>query len=125
VRHPGSNSYPISNPGWKLLGGLELTVGPDIDRTVGKWLAVILSALNLRADFLNKVLKSAQEAVVRTMQSKAVTQFQHVHLLVFATVDQAPKRQAWGFFRIEKTSDSPNRNDSNDHSIEFYLYLEE
>jgi hypothetical protein len=124
MKHPDSFLQRVSSPGWQILGELELTVNPDADHTVGKPLEMIISPLDLPADFLNKVLKSAQDAVASAMQSDAVIKCRHTHLLVFAAEARASKGQTWGFFRIEKI-DGAADIDSPNHAIEFYLYMEE
>ena len=108
---------------WQVLGELELIAGPDADRTFSTWLAVILAPLELPADFLNKVMKSAQEVAARAMRNGM--SFEHLHLLVFAPSTRSSNEQTWGFFRIEKVA-AANANESpRDHAIEFYLYLED
>lgn len=124
MQHNDSALHQVSAPGWQLLGEIELTVNPDTDRTVGKWLTVILSALNPHADFINKVLRSAEEAAARAMQSGAVMKYQHTHLLIYVPTDRPAGRQTWGFFRIEKMAAQVEDQTRLDHDIEFYLYLE-
>jgi hypothetical protein len=124
MKHTDSSLSRASSPGWQILGELELTVNPDTDHTVGKWLAMILSPIDLPADFLNKVLKSAQEAAARAMQSETVMKFDHTHLLVLAPQDHVSKGQTWGFFRIEKIEGAKADESPPDHAIEFYLYLD-
>lgn len=123
MKHTDSSLHRTLSPGWQLLGELELTVNQDTDHTVGKWLTVILNALDLQADFMSKVLKSAQEVTTRVMQAGAVTKSQHFHLLVFSPPEAAAKGHSWGFFRIEKI-DSEADKANPDHTVEFYLYLE-
>ena len=117
--NPSQNE--ISGTDWQVLGKLELPIGSGADDAIASWLIETLNPLNLHTDFLNKVVKSAQEVAAHTMQSEAVIHFQHVHFLVVATVDQAPERQAWGFFRIGKIGDDELMLD---HTIEFFLYQE-
>jgi hypothetical protein len=124
MNHTNSFFHHASSTHWQLLGKLELTVDPDTDHTVGKWLAVILNGLNLHADFMNKVLKSAQETTARVMHAEAVIRFRHIHLLVYAPPDHAPHRHNWGFFRIDKIK-NPSDQDYPNHAIEFYLYQDE
>jgi len=114
----------LNGNGWQILGELELTVNPDTDHTINKWLAATLSPLDLSADFLNKILTSAQDAAARAMQTKTVIKFPHTHLLVFVPEDRASKVQTWGFFRIEKIESAKAGESPPDHAIEFYLYLE-
>jgi hypothetical protein len=111
----------ISGTDWQVLGELELPIGSD--DAIESWLVETLSPLTLHTDFLNKVLKSAQEVAARAMQADALMQFKHVHLLVFAPPDYASNRHNWGFFRIEKVENASHQDDPN-HVIEFYLYLE-
>jgi hypothetical protein len=123
VQSTVSSLYHAPSPGWQLLGKLELTVDPVTDHTVGKRLAVILKSLDLPADFINKVLKSAQEAARRATHVDTVQELAHLHLLVFAPAERALEGQSWGFFRIEKI-DRGGDNAHPDHTVEFYLYLE-
>ncbi len=122
MENTDSNFHHASSPGWQLLGELELTVDTDIDHAVGKWLEMILNSLDLRPEFLNKVMNSAQEAAMRAMQAEAI-QFKHVHLLVFTPPDHTFNRDNWGFFRIEKVENASDQDDYN-RAIEFYLYVE-
>lgn len=124
MQHRDSSLDQVLGPGWALLGELELAVKPDTDRTVNKWLMVILSPLRLHADFVKKVLKSAEEAAARAMQNETVLKLQHTHLLVFVTADHPSSRQNWGFFRIEKIAAKTDDQARLDHDIELYLYRE-
>ena len=115
--------HEIAGIDWQVLGKLELPIDSGADDAVASWLVETLSPLNLQTDFLNKVLKSAQEATARGMQAKAVIQFKHLHLFVFAPSNHVSNRYTWGFFRIEKI-DAANQQDNPNHAIELYLYLE-
>jgi hypothetical protein len=119
--NPSQNE--ISGTDWQVMGKLELPIGSGADDAIESWLVETLSLLNLRTDFLNKVLKSAQEVAARAMQAEALMQFKHVHLLVFAPPDHASNRHNWGFFRIEKVENA-SVQDYPSHEIEFYLYQE-
>lgn len=125
MNHSDFSLHHASSHGWHLLGELELTIDPDSDRTVAKWLAAILSPLHLDADLLNRVLKSAQDATARATQTETVMRFEHTHLLVFVPSVQASTVQTWSFFRIEKVETATENEDPPDHSIELYLYAEE
>lgn len=108
-----------------MLGESEVRVGAEADGTVNAWMVEILSPLNLHGDFLNKILKSAQEAVARAMHADAGgSDFEHLHLFVFASAENMSNGKTWGFFRIEKVESSLRRGKPFDHSIEFYLYIE-
>lgn len=114
---------PVSDPGWQVLGELQLTAGSDVHDTVDGWLAVLLSQLELDREFVNKVLRSAQEATGRILQTTHTTGFEHLQLLVFVPTDRRRRRKCWGFFRIEKVEAEMNQVHPA-HAIEFYLYLE-
>jgi hypothetical protein len=113
----------IKETSWQVLEELELMAGSNADATVGKCLAVILSRLDLRADFLDKVLKSAQEATSRAMQAESVRKFEHLHLLIFVPTAHTQNNQNWGFYRIEKVEKAAGKTNP-DHTIEFFLYQE-
>ena len=112
---------PAPSPNWELLGELELRLNAKLDPTVGEWLAVTLSPLNLSMDFTSNIVKSAEEAAARAIQSETMIKHEHTHLIIYVPADSPAQGRTWGFFRIEKvgTNGSPL-----DHSIEFYLYLE-
>ena len=115
----------LSGTGWRLLGELELPVHAQSDGAVSSWLTETLNPLNMHADFLNNVLKSAQDAAGRAMRSEnAQLDFEHIHLLVFLPVTPASNGQTWGFFRIEKLKRPEQHKSPPDHAIELYLYLE-
>jgi hypothetical protein len=118
-----SSSYQDLNPGWQLLGELELTVRMALDQTVSKWLAGILNPLNLHPDFAGKVLNSAQEAALRASQVENVAKFKHVYLQILVLTNPNSNKHDWGFFRIDKIKNESEQPKS-DHMIEFYLYQE-
>lgn len=125
MKHVDITSSPnLSKSGWRILGELELPIGAEADSVVSAWLTQILNPLNLHTDFLNKVLKSAQDAAARAMQVDNLMKFRHIHLLAFAPADVTSMGETWGFFRIEKVGSSLGRENPFEHSIEFYLYLE-
>ena len=124
MKHTDSSLHSVSGPGWRLLGDLELAINSDTDHSVNEWLTVILGPLNLQDDFVNKVLKSVQDAMERAVRTEPVRQFGHLHLLIFVPVEQASKGGTWGFFRIEKVESMEGGGSKPDHTIEFYLYVE-
>jgi len=111
-----------SDTNWQILGELELPIGSNLDNTIKARLMEILNPLNLHAGFLNKILKSAQDAAGRVMQNGM--EFEHIHILIFVPLDYASKGHTWGFFRIEKIESATTDNRHPDHVIEFYLYFE-
>ena len=121
IQENSSSIHQISSPEWQTLGQLELRVGLDAEHTVNKWLTVVLSRLDLRADFLGKVLRSAQEAVSRAMQVESERKFEHLHLLIFIPSDFMQNSSNWGFYRIERVEPAVGKANP-DHTIEFYLY---
>ena len=124
VKHIDSSTDHLSETDWRILGELELPIGAEADGVVSAWLAEILNPLGLHTDFLNKVLKSAQDAAARSIQAETMMAFEHIHLLVFAPRENASKGKTWGFFRIEKVGTPITNKNPYDHSIEFYLYPE-
>ena len=121
MQHNHSSIDLISSSGWQTMGELELTVEIGADHAIGKWLAIILGRLDLRADFLGKVLRSAQETVSRAMQVESDRKFEHLHLLIFIPSDFMQNSSNWGFYRLEKVEIAAGRTNP-DHTIEFYLY---
>jgi len=84
-----------------------------------------LAPLGLEADFVNKILKSAQEAVLRAMRMNAETlEFEYLHVLIFSPVNPGADDHTWGFFRIEKLEKTAGPKTPRNHAVEFYLYAE-
>ena len=110
-------------PGWQMLGELELPIDVSVSTAIHAWVMEVLGPLRLRADFLNKLSASAQEAAARALQMDNVSESGHIHLVAFAPAHVTAKAGTWGFFRIEKF-ESGVSNTSPDHTIELYLYLE-
>jgi len=119
---PFPNNFPGAD--WQILDELELSVGSYMDDkiNVNVWLTELLRPLHLDMDFLNRVLRSAQDAVARAMQVESMKEFEHIHLLVFARADRRPKGQIWGFFRIEKIEGTRQGENPHGLAVEFYLY---
>jgi hypothetical protein len=109
---------------WQVLGELELPFGVDAGSVIKAWLSDVLTPLRLHVDFLNRVLESAEKAAARAIQTGSVMKHQCTHLFIYIPVHQPSNLQTWGFFRIEKVEIAVERENSHDHSIEFYLYLE-
>ena len=115
---------PAPSPQWELLGELELRPESNAASSVGEWLTVILSPLNLHTDFTSKIVKSVEESAARAMQSDTMIKYQHTHLIIYVPADCSAQGRTWGFFRIEKVGTEVANGSPLDHSIEFYLYLE-
>jgi hypothetical protein len=118
-----SHNTPATD--WQMLGEFELPVGFDTQNIINARLAEILLPLKLQADFLNRILKSAQSAGVRAGESNgAAREYGHIHFSVFAQFSHDIDGKTWGFFRIEKLGGAGRARNPLDHSIEFYLYIE-
>lgn len=115
----------LSGTGWHLLGKLELRIDENANYAVRAWITEIIDPLDLNMDFLNRVLRSAQDAVARaTHGDLAESRFEHLHLFLFAPMEHKMLGRTWGFFRIEKIGMFTLKENSQDLSIEFYLYPE-
>jgi hypothetical protein len=124
VKPNDTSLHQASDSGWQLLGELELSARASIDDAIRAWLVELLAPFNLSADFLNRVLKSAQVSAERAMHPDAVSTFGHIHLSVFAPREHASKGKTWGYFHIEKIENREKDVLSHDHAIDFYLYTE-
>jgi len=114
-----------AHPGWQLLGEFKQPVDLNTANIVYTWLTEILGPLNLHTDFLNKILKSAQDALQHVLTSAQVTlESEQIHLLVFAQNKPVSGPHSWGFFRIEKAENAVENERQLVHRIEIYLYLE-
>ena len=88
------------------------------------WLKEILKPLDLHTDFLNRILNSAHQTVVRLLRPDAETKLDHIHLFVFAPSNHTLKKLIWGFFSVERVKDTEEGTIANNHAIEIYLYKE-
>lgn len=119
---PSSNKVPGTD--WRILGELEFPVGAETNGMISTWLTEVLSPLDMHVDFLNRILKSAQDAAIRAFQAEAEIKLERLHLLIFVPPEHAPRDNTWGFFRIEKIENSPTGVARASHAIEFYLYMD-
>jgi hypothetical protein len=117
---PQPNHLPQTD--WRKLGELKLQTGSNPDGSINAWLTHILSDLSLPNDLVNKLLKSMEDAAVRVLSAEAL--LEHLEIVVLAPADLASQGQTWGFFRVERISTDPNIEDSQGHSIDYYLYLD-
>ena len=118
------HSKNSSRVDWQLLGKHTITRQSLSETPINIWLVETLRPLNLKASFLDKILTSAQLSAENTLQSPSATRFEHIHLLIFTSAMLSFDGETWGFFRIEKIDGLVEENQSPDHAIEFYLYLE-
>lgn len=123
----GHAVQPISrNPDtdWQILGEIELPLGVNAYLILDAWLLDALIPLNLYADFLNKIRKSAEDVAARAMQTEMVIQPQRTRFLILIPANRPLDVQTWGFFRIEKVGLAAENENSPNHTIEFYLFPE-
>lgn len=109
---------------WQLLGNLDLSLDSDTVSVTNSRLTELLGPLNLSTDFLNRVLDSAQDSVMRILRPITAPTSSHVHLSIFVPNELILEQKTWGFFRIERIEDRGDTVDALDHAIDFYLYLE-
>lgn len=107
-----------------MLGELILPVDSNPNELISAWLTEQLAPLDLHENFLNRILKSAQNYVGRALSPEAGVPFGHIHLSIFGPNGRISKGQTWGFFRIEKIDSAESSVAQPDHAVEFYLYQE-
>ena len=107
-----------------MLGELILPVGSDANDLISAGLIELLAPLELHENFLNRVLKSAQNYVGRARNLDMGVPFGEIHLCIFGPNERTSKGQTWGFFRIEKIDNHEQNVAYPDHTVEFYLYRE-
>lgn len=117
-----TQNHPASN--WQILGDLELSAQVNSKDTLELWLKEILKPLDLHTDFVNRILNSAHQTIVRILQTDTQTKLDHIHLLVFAPSNRTLKKLIWGFFSVERLKDTEEGTVANNHTIEIYLYKE-
>lgn len=111
-------------PAWHVLGELVLHIATSTDEAVHTWLAEVLMPLNLSPDFLERVLRSAQESVGNTIHPNSEDTLSHIHISILVPRGHTPSRKPWGFFHIERIEASADNSDERHHAIDFYLYVE-
>lgn len=119
--HLSSN---VPHNSWQILGECKLSLDANMDIEIQAWLQEILCSLPLTTGFLNRVLKSAQDSARRAFEARTALEFEHIHLRILISQDDASDEKTWGFFRIEKVGTPTSNTQRYDHSIEFYLYPE-
>lgn len=124
VKHTDPSLSHVPDIAWQILGELQLPTRSNADVSIDAWLTEILSPLQLHSGFMDRILKSAQDATARFIQAEPTKAFEHIHLLVFVPRHNDVRGNTWGFFRIEKAETQTAKKNPGDHSIEFYLYLE-
>lgn len=125
VNHIDPQHNHLHQTDWRKLGELKLRAGSNPDGSIETWLTHILSDFSLPNDLVNKILKSMEDAAVRILfLDGAEAQPEHLEIVVLAPADLVSQGQTWGFFRVERTSTDTNIEDSQGHSIEYYLYLD-
>ena len=117
-----TQNHPDSN--WQILGDFEMSAQVNSKDTLELWLKEILKPLDLHTDFLNRILNSAHQTVVRLLRPDAETKLDHIHLVVFAPSNRTLKKLIWGFFSVERLKDTEEGTIANNHTIEIYLYKE-
>lgn len=115
---------PVPDTDWHRLGELELPAGASADSAIRNWIAPILNTLNLSPDFLDRVVKSAQESVMRYLDPDAGLTNGHIHLSIHAPREHLTKGKTWGFFHIERIENRVEELDDRGHAIDYYLYVE-
>ena len=116
------------NAGWQTLAELDFLVGTDFESQVQAWMFETLHPLGIDTELLNRILKSASEAISRKVSPNfKEVNLPLVHLRLYIPVEvpiRSALRRNWGFFRIDKYGATSIRGDRFDHLIEFYLYLD-
>jgi hypothetical protein len=118
----------VPGSGWQVLAELKLAIAPEAKNSVKGWLIETLGTFKLPEDVLRRVTNSAQQAVARvTMSEYMRMEFEHIHIHILISKKDTSllhSGQGWGFFRVERVGTSAQDRNSNDHLIEFYLYLD-
>ena len=114
--------------GWQTLAELNLLVGIDLESQVQAWLFETRRILGFHPELLNRILRSALEAISRieNPSSEHVNlPLVHLHLYIPLEVPiRADLDRNWGFFRIDKHGVTLTGGDHVDQLIEFFLYLD-
>jgi hypothetical protein len=119
-----NTNTPLPIPGWQTLGELELPVGASTGEIVHAWLAEALASLNLSTDFLERVLRSAQESAGHALQPNAAGALLHIHFFIPLLLEHDSSGKSWGFFHIKRIETRADDVDARHHAIDFYLYVE-
>ncbi len=101
---------------WQILGKLELPINPETEEQLRSWLVELLAPLNLQAELLIRIIRSAEEA-------GSFGETGLFHFFVFILKAEGSNGN-WGFFRIAKSRYAPEDDRPPVSIIEFYIYNE-
>jgi hypothetical protein len=110
--------------GWQILAELVLPVEVSTGDAIHEWLADSLQPLNLPADFMDKILRSALDIATRSMQADALEKPDHTHIIILVMQQYAENGKSWGFFQVDKIEGPKELHHLSDHTVEYYLYVE-
>lgn len=113
-----------ADPGWKLLGEIRLQTGIKTDNPIEGWLLKILDPLGLSDDFLNRVLNSVLDSLVRLQQPTGEEQNRHIHLSVSVPYDLFASGKTWGVFYMERSQHPAESAIFDNHEFKIFLYPE-
>jgi hypothetical protein len=114
--------------GWQILAELDLLVAVDFESQVQTWMFETMYPLGIDPELLNRILKSALEAISRKKNSNCKeTNLPKVRLRLYTSMEvpiRLDLKRNWGFFRIDKHGVTSTGGDHFDQLIEFFLYLD-
>jgi len=119
-----SNPVPLSDPAWQTLGELILMRGEHHDQAISRWLPEILFPLQLTEEFLNRVIRSAQETAARAVNSQAENAAGDFLLKFYIPLTLTAAGTSWGYFSVVKIEHPDTNPETAASRINFYLYLE-
>jgi hypothetical protein len=110
------------NRGWKKVGELNNFPNSDIEM-MRSWLGTIVASLHLPSIYIAKISKTAKMAITRTAIDHAGKEI-YTHLEIYVTHGSISNENTWGLFHMERIEFRDNSQNSLDHRINFYLYME-
>jgi hypothetical protein len=113
---------------WQILAELDLLITTGFESQLQTWMLETISPVGIDPELLNKILKSALEAISRNVNSnwKEMNSVS-IHLRLYISLEvpiRADTKRNWGFFRIDKLGFTSIGDDHVEQLIEFFLYFD-
>jgi len=116
------NSKKSKNSDWKKIG--EINYLPKSDNgSMLSWLLMVFAPLKLSSRYLNEIIRTAKMASARVTEEYANLGI-FTHLAIYIPNRPISKGPTWGLFHMERIKIREDDQNTLDHTIHFYLYME-
>lgn len=110
------------NSEWEKIGELNNFPNSD-DKLMQTWLETVFTPLDLSSRHMTEILRTAKIASKRVAIEHADLNI-FSHLAIYIPHGQVSNGNSWGLFHMERITLRANIQNTLDHRINFYLYVE-